>query len=152
MGQNVSQSALPAHPMPHAHPSVDASGPPPPGCPMHKAPAPAAKCPVDHGGSSNVNPQNNIPRDLSAVQPLSASQTMELPTERVISSIPRPPTPEDAEAGRWEYPSPQQFYNALVRKGWETPEEHVETMVEIHNFLNEEAWLEVLKWEKKWSK
>lgn len=48
----------------------------------------------------------------------------------------------------WEYPSPQQFYNALVRKGWETPEEHVETMVEIHNFLNEQAWEEVLDWEK----
>jgi hypothetical protein len=25
----------------------------------------------------------------------------------------------------------------------------VETMVEIHNFLNEEAWGEVLKWEKR---
>jgi len=36
-----------------------------------------------------------------------------------------------------------------VRKGWETPEEHVETMVEIHNFLNEEAWQEVMKWEKR---
>ncbi len=47
---------------------------------------------------------------------------------------------------------PQQFYNALVRKGWETPEEHVETMVEIHNFLNEEAWEEVLKWEKRHNK
>jgi hypothetical protein len=36
-----------------------------------------------------------------------------------------------------------------VRKGWETPEEHVETMVEIHNFLNERAWNEVIKWEKR---
>lgn len=49
----------------------------------------------------------------------------------------------------WEYPSPQQFYNALVRKGWETPEEHVEMMVMVHNFLNERAWLEVLDWEKE---
>lgn len=48
----------------------------------------------------------------------------------------------------WEYPSPQQFYNALVRKGWETPEEHVEMMVMVHNFLNERAWQEVLDWEK----
>lgn len=71
------------------------------------------------------------------------SQTIALPTERTESSIPR-----DHE-GRWEYPSPQQFYNALVRKGWETPEEHVETMVHIHNFLNEEAWEEVKKWERK---
>lgn len=60
------------------------------------------------------------------------------------SSIPR-----DHSGRTWEYPSPQQFYNALVRKGWETPEEHIETMVEIHNFLNEAAWNEVLKWEKR---
>jgi len=57
----------------------------------------------------------------------------------------------ESSSNNWEYPSPQQFHNALVRKGWETPEEHVETMVEIHNFLNEEAWKEVLKWEKKWT-
>ena len=49
--------------------------------------------------------------------------------------------------GFWEYPSPQQFYNALVRKGWETPEEHVEMMVLIHNFLNERAWKEIIDWE-----
>lgn len=71
---------------------------------------------------------------------------MDLPIERETSSIPR-----DA-AGRWEYPSPQQFYNALVRKGWETPEEHVETMVQIHNFLNEMAWDEVKRWEDQVNK
>jgi cytochrome c heme-lyase len=66
-----------------------------------------------------------------------------LPLERNVSSIPR------NKSSKWEYPSPQQFYNALVRKGWETPEEHVVTMVEIHNFLNEEAWEEVKKWERR---
>lgn len=55
---------------------------------------------------------------------------------------------EEAEATRWEYPSPQQFYNALVKKGWETPEENVEMMVLIHNFLNERAWQEIVEWEK----
>jgi cytochrome c heme-lyase len=72
-----------------------------------------------------------------------ANQAMSLPTSRVQSSIPRD------VSSRWEYPSPQQFYNALVRKGWETPEEHIETMVDIHNFLNEQAWQEVLKWERR---
>ena len=70
-------------------------------------------------------------------------QAAALPTDRETSTIPRD------EGSRWEYPSPQQFYNALVRKGWETPEEHVEMMVQIHNFLNEQAWLEILKWERK---
>ena len=71
------------------------------------------------------------------------NQAASLSTERITSSIPR-----DASSN-WDYPSPQQFYNALVRKGWGTPEEHVETMVEIHNFLNEQAWNEVLKWESR---
>lgn len=119
-----------------------------------------AQCPVQHGqsplsglgggssitkssttvGDGELNPLNQMPTLSHQRAP---GQEMELPTERTTSTIPRP----HAEEKVWEYPSPQQFYNALVRKGWETPEEHVETMVDIHNFLNEEAWQEVLKWE-----
>jgi cytochrome c heme-lyase len=68
-----------------------------------------------------------------------------------MSSIPRVVDGETRTDMRqtWEYPSPQQFYNALVRKGLDTPAEHVETVVEIHNFLNEKAWGEVLKWERR---
>jgi len=108
-------------------------------CPIdHQRPtAMPAQCPVEH---VSVNPLNQMP-DLSQ-QPQS-NQSIDLPLERSESSIPRD------KSSRWEYPSPQQFYNALVRKGWETPEEHVVTMVEIHNFLNEEAWEEVKKWEKR---
>ncbi|KAF5338328.1 hypothetical protein D9611_012471 [Ephemerocybe angulata] len=107
-------------------------------CPVpHQAPQEPAKCPIDHG---SINPDNQMPKLSQAQAP---NQSIELPTDRTESSIPR------GDEGRWEYPSPQQFYNALVRKGWETPEEHVVTMVEIHNFLNEEAWEEVKKWEKR---
>ena len=79
-------------------------------------------------------------------------QILDLPIDREVSTIPRPKlgdaTDED-HAGKWEYPSPQQFYNALVRKGQETPEESIEMVVAIHNFLNEQAWEEVMKWEKR---
>lgn len=94
---------------------------------------------MDH---ESIDARNQMPRLSQEAAP---SQAAALPTSRTISSIPRDP------ATKWEYPSPQQFYNALARKGRETPEEleHVETMVEIHNFLNEQAWLEVLKWEKR---
>ncbi|KDQ19159.1 hypothetical protein BOTBODRAFT_28644 [Botryobasidium botryosum FD-172 SS1] len=146
MGQSASQPSPalpPSHPpvSPHASPS-DAS--PPPSCPMHKSQEQQrpAQCPVQHD-SGALNPHNQMP--LLAQHPTSSAQTVALPTERTISSIPRPPTPD--APNKWEYPSPQQFYNALVRKGWETPEEHVETMVDIHNFINEEAWREVCKWE-----
>jgi len=89
-----------------------------------------------------MNPLNQMP---SLAQSPAPNQALALPLERTESSIPRD------SAVRWEYPSPQQFYNALVRKGWETPEEHVVTMVEIHNFLNEQAWDEVKKWERRQS-
>lgn len=103
----------------------------PPGCPMHKA------------DGDELNKLNMMPNLAQTPQ---NDQTIELPTERVISSIPK----AKGDDSKWEYPSPQQFYNALRRKGWETPEEEIETMVDIHNFLNEEAWQEVLKWESKY--
>lgn len=109
---------------------------PPPGCPMHNSTTPV---------SDKLNELNMMP---NLTQERQVDQTIELPTERTLSSIPK----IAGQSEKWEYPSPQQFYNALRRKGWETPEEHVETMVDIHNFLNEEAWNEVLKWEslKNW--
>ena len=106
----------------------------------HDPLAKKAQCPVDH---TALNPLNQMP---SLSQTPAQNQTINLSLFRTESSIPR-----DLSA-KWEYPSPQQFYNALVRKGWETPEEHIETMVEIHNFLNEEAWKEVKKWERRRAK
>lgn len=142
MGQGQSTSIphqSPAAPatLPSGHPPVAAGtdGKPPAACPMHQNKPP----------SDELNPANNMPTLAQSRVP---GQTMELPLERTESSIPRSPSPDGSEVPpKWEYPSPQQFYNALARKGWETPEEHVETMVEIHNFLNEMAWKEVCKWE-----
>lgn len=100
---------------------------------------------MHHGDPGLMNPLNNMPHLSQSPAP---SQKAQLPVERTESTIPRTPSPDGESAlEKWEYPSPQQFYNALVRKGWETPEESVETMVEIHNFLNEMAWKEVVKWE-----
>ncbi|WVN87980.1 uncharacterized protein L203_103177 [Cryptococcus depauperatus CBS 7841] len=154
IGSTSSLSTIPIdHSLPVDHPPIPSSSSRPPAqCPMHQA-APSqasapAKCPVD---LEAMDPATNMPVNLSlSKQP---GQKLNLPTERTSSSIPRPafaPAGEAYGAGStWDYPSPQQFYNALVRKGWETPEDSVEVMVAIHNFLNEEAWNEVLKWEKR---
>ncbi|KAF7356343.1 Cytochrome c heme lyase [Mycena venus] len=122
------------------------------GCPVpHDGPSKSspklAQCPIDH---ESISPLNQMPQNLS--QSPAPSQALALPTSRTISSIPRGDT-DTAE--RWEYPSAQQFYNALMRKGKVAPGvekeelEHVETMVEIHNFLNERAWEEVVRWERR---
>ncbi|OXG48884.1 cytochrome c heme-lyase [Cryptococcus neoformans] len=148
----------PATSIPSDHPPISSSSSsrPPAQCPMHQAdvsPPPAAtnapaKCPIQHDA---LDPTTHMPVNLSlSRQP---DQKLNLPTERTASTIPRPSSAPGGEAygtgGTWDYPSPQQFYNALVRKGWETPEDSVEVMVAIHNFLNERAWDEVLKWEKR---
>lgn len=116
-------------------------------------------CPVMNpgGGSSGdapaggMNPLNYIPQDLSATQP-HPEQQLDLTTERSISTIPK-----GNENSKWEYPSAQQMYNAMVRKGKLDSSEvgpeavdaaAVESMVEVHNFLNESCWYEVLAWEK----
>jgi len=77
------------------------------------------------------------------------NQTVDLPFEREISSIPR----GDPASGNWEYPSPQQMYNAMLRKGYtDTPQDAVESMVAVHNFLNEGAWAEIVRWENIFSR
>jgi cytochrome c heme-lyase len=161
-GSTPTGTTLAQQQAPLVSPHVGASGMPPAECPMHTSsppPQPAvAQCPIAHD-SNTLNPLNNMP---VLGQNRAPGQTMDLPTQRTTSSIPRaagstygPAGPTSGAAAsnetpsRWEYPSPQQFYNALVRKGWETPEDHIDVMLDIHNFLNEEAWLEVLKWEAR---
>lgn len=94
---------------------------------------------------SKLNPLNYMFSDLS--QKRADHQIIQLPVERTVSSIPK----GDA-SGNWEYPSPQQMYNAMLRKGYDdTPEDAVESMVAVHNFLNEGAWAEIVDWERRFS-
>ncbi|KAJ3019093.1 UNVERIFIED_CONTAM: holocytochrome c synthase [Siphonaria sp. JEL0065] len=113
-----------------------------------------AGCPVPHDNAGSIphghppvqqrglNPLNNIPLGIN--DKMSEGQKERLSVEREVSSIPR------GDSGNWDYPSPQAFYNALKRKGWETNEGDIPTMVAIHNFLNEACWGEILKWEEKY--
>lgn len=165
------QAAQPPPGCPMHQETPPAAPAPPPGCPMHND---ADAATAQHAPIGQVNALNNMPSLAQAPAP---GQKQFLPLERTISSIPRAPSAspsapmacpvahgssdastsagapkesaEAAKTGQWEYPSPQQFYNALVRKGWETPEESVEMMVDIHNWINEEAWAQVRQWEEK---
>lgn len=49
---------------------------------------------------------------------------------------------------QWQYPSPQMFYNAMLRKGWQPKEEDMATVVGIHNTVNEKSWAQLLEWEQ----
>ena len=115
---------------------------PPAECP-YKAPSnlPTSdgKCPVDH---SKINPLNKMPHLPQSR--ISQAQGVVLPTDREMSTIPK-----STDGTRWEYPSAQQLYNAMVRKGYEQSGEHVESMLSVHNFLNEGAWQEIVAWEQR---
>ncbi|KAF2731358.1 hypothetical protein EJ04DRAFT_536677 [Polyplosphaeria fusca] len=156
------------------HPIPRGSAEPPPACPMSKkaapppprvpeiastsqgacpyvppdTPSPASSttpAPPKQGLLSRLNPLNNMPFDLSNSR--ASEQKHDLPLSREASTIPK------ADGSLWEYPSPQQMYNAMLRKGYtDTPVDAVESMVSIHNFLNEGAWAEVVGWERRFSR
>jgi cytochrome c heme-lyase len=95
---------------------------------------------------SKLNPLNYMFHSIS--QERAPNQTVTLPTSRDESSIPKSSGNE-----KWEYPSPQQMYNALLRKGYtDTDVTAVESMVAVHNFLNEGAWGEIIEWERRFGK
>lgn len=91
-----------------------------------------------------LNPRNMMPE---MPQTPAATQSMDLKKDREVSSIPK-----TGEAGNWVYPSPQQFYHALLRKNKEAEAEAMDDVVYGHNVTNERSWKAVLDWEKLHSK
>jgi len=127
-------------------------------------PLPSA-CPVNSKDKDRMNALNNIPLDLNSS---SSPDAVNLSNQRTLSSIPRSvtsssnsdsisacpvkhsPSPSTGtDDDNWVYPSPQQFQNALARKGKAAPLENVSMMVEIHNWMNEKAWDQVRRWEEQ---
>lgn len=127
------------------------------------APSPGlpASCPVDHGKSGAarggggrargtvynvyaqpIDPTNQMP--VTANQLPAPGQQKPLDTVRVNSTIPKGGT-----EGTWQYPSPQMFWNSLVRKGKvnDATEDDMGVVVSIHNEMNERTWRELLAWE-----
>lgn len=65
-----------------------------------------------------------------------------LSVKREDSSIPR------EEDTTWQYPSARMFYNALQRKGKGVPAEAIDSMLAVHNYLNEAVWREIVEHER----
>uniref|UniRef100_A0A7R9WWQ5 Holocytochrome c-type synthase n=1 Tax=Craspedostauros australis TaxID=1486917 RepID=A0A7R9WWQ5_9STRA len=57
--------------------------------------------------------------------------------------------PKDGAIPNWVYPSEQQVFNAMKRKGWEGVEESsIPSFLQIHNSVNERSWNQLRRWEK----
>lgn len=114
-------------------------------------------CPVDHLTRSTW--MSNLPLAKTSVPEAvevdkgCSSETLaddpsykskaNLPTEREVSSIPRTDT-----RANWIYPSQKQFYEAMKRKNWSPEATDMQTVVPIHNHVNELAWRNILNWER----
>jgi len=112
-------------------------------------------CPVKHKNndkqsvqynvySQPIDPKNNMPSVANQLP--SPSQEGQLSTTRVKSTIPK----GGSGGETWTYPSPQMFYNSLARKNklGDTEESDVESVVALHNNMNEKTWYKVMQWEK----
>jgi len=90
-----------------------------------------------------IDPTNQMPANPNQLP--APGQTAPLSTDRVKSTIPKGGTAET-----WVYPSPQMFWNALVRKGKVegAKEEDMSVVVAIHNNMNENTWRAVQAWEE----
>jgi cytochrome c heme-lyase len=105
------------------------------------------KKPIYNVYGEEINPDNLMP--INPNQLPVAGQNMPLSTQRAKSNIPKGGTTSDT----WTYPSPQMFFSALSRKNKTDgiKEEDIETVVNIHNNMNEHTWNEVMRWENKYS-
>lgn len=103
----------------------------------------SGECPIKH--ENDINPTNMM---YPPNQQPSPNQPFPLSTNRVVSNIPKAGTEND----KWQYPSEQMFWNAMLRKGWRWEEDAVKkddmsAIIHIHNANNEKAWNEVMMWE-----
>ena len=95
------------------------------------------------GGGCPIKGSNNMP--ATPQQTKAPGQTTNLDTTRASSTI-----PQKGGTQTWQYPSPQMFWNALVRKDKAdgADETDMDTVVAVHNAMNEATWSKILEWEK----
>lgn len=122
------------------------------------------KCPVDHNTRNDwlskvsvsaqvSNEAVEVSNDKSCTsdqidqdgRKQGSNSTVNLPTERMISSIPR-----TSSNDHWIYPSEKQFYEAMTRKNWNPHATDMKTVVPIHNMVNERTWNHILNWERSY--
>ena len=102
---------------------------------------------------------NAAANDIAFNQERQPQQTHGMSVTRTLSGIPKAdftpahqPT-KDSAAGadmkmeNWVYPSEQQYYNAMKKKGYNPPEKDIGAILAIHNMVNETGWQQVQQWE-----
>jgi cytochrome c heme-lyase len=94
-------------------------------------------CPMGYGSPENSSELN---AKAAAVE---VPKNSMMSSERETSSIPN-------REGKWRYPSPVQFYRNAVAKGHDVDPNDMNTVVSIHNAVNEETWRRIIKLESRY--
>jgi cytochrome c heme-lyase len=102
---------------------------------QNPTPAPPKRSLLGKAGLGTEREVSTIPRALDAA-----------PTDRPANN--EKDTGADKTTGNWIYPSEEMFFNAMKRKSYNPNEADMQTIVPIHNAVNERAWKEIKEWEK----
>ena len=94
-------------------------------------------------------PRGDDAHDAPSSSSSSSSTTAAEDGPSSSSSSSAVPSHQPPNSGRWQYPSEQQFYNAMLRKGYRPPVESIPSVLRIHNAVNERSWHQVRRWEKE---
>lgn len=109
--------------------------------------------------NSGVTGYNNAANDMEFSQvERRPGQKEIMSTTRTLSGIPKSDfnpshqpkgqiKQDENDENKWVYPSEQQYYNAMIRKGYSPPEKDIGAILAIHNSVNERGWKEVMEWE-----
>jgi cytochrome c heme-lyase len=116
----------------------------------------SSTCPVKR----EDHEMGNIPASLEEAarhdQNPQPGQQITLQTDRQISTIPRGDSEiplahqlsTESSSDNWVYPSEQQMFNAMKKKGWtNVPEDSIPVVLQIHNNINERTWNQIQSWE-----
>ena len=109
-------------------------------------------CPVkQYSEESTALQYNPTTNDFKFDQNMQPFQTTSLSITRVVSSIPKSeevtPSHQPTGVDKWVYPSEQQYFNAMKRKGYNPEERDISVILAIHNLVNEQGWTKIKEWE-----
>jgi len=117
--------------------------------PPGRAPVPPSSPRRGSGPPPALRASHPAPRaPPRAPAPARAPQVSTIPSSSAQAPAHQPGPAGGAAERRWVYPSEQMFYNAMKRKGWDPDAKDMETVVKIHNAVNERAWSEIVQWER----
>ncbi|PWZ01993.1 cytochrome c and c1 heme-lyase [Testicularia cyperi] len=107
---------------------------------------------ADEARLSKEREISSIPRSFAQLAsntstPAQAAQ----PSAALDATASAPVNATEDQDGKWVYPSPLQFYNAMKRKNQNPNVADMDIVVPIHNAVNEQAWRQILQWERMWT-